>query len=46
MKNEYHAPELETVGPANQVVLGTLLGGHDIADEFLPQGAEFQADLQ
>jgi hypothetical protein len=44
MKNEYHAPEIETAGQANQVVLGVLVVGHDISDEFLQQGGEFQAD--
>jgi hypothetical protein len=46
MKNDYNAPELKTVGQANQVVLGLLFGGNDIANEFKTQDSDFQADQQ
>jgi hypothetical protein len=44
MKNEYNVPELKTVGQANQVVLGSLVAGIDILDEFQIGDSEFQAD--
>lgn len=30
MKNQYEAPELISIGPAHEVVLGSLIGGPDL----------------
>jgi hypothetical protein len=46
MKNDYNAPELKTVGQANQVVLGTLAIGNDISNEYRSGDSEFLADWE
>jgi len=46
MRKEYNAPELKTVGQADQVVLGSLAGGIDLRDEYLIQESEFQTDQE
>jgi len=44
MRKEYTAPELKTVGQADQVVLGSFVTGVDILNEFLVGDSEFQPD--
>jgi len=43
-KKCYDTPELRTAGPADEVVLGNLVGGADVMDQFLIPNAEFQTD--
>jgi hypothetical protein len=44
MKTEYTTPELQFVGAAEEVVLGSLGAGADLSNEYLPHDAEFASD--
>ncbi len=39
MQNKFEAPELTLVGPANEVIMGTNLGGNDYPMDF---GIDFE----
>jgi len=43
MQNEYEAPELTLIGDADEVVMGTSLGGDDVPNQ-LAADFEFEED--
>ena len=43
MQHQYETPELTLIGEANDVVMGTSLGGNDFPKEFAPD-FEFEHD--
>jgi hypothetical protein len=46
MQKQYETPELKLVGKADEVVLGSLIVGSDIRDEYVVAESEFLADQE
>jgi hypothetical protein len=46
MQRQYKSPEIQLVGTADAVVLGSLATGDDHNDEFAGWHSEFEADVE